>query len=69
MIGSNIVTNMLNQMDMLFIGPIIEARQLISLTTYLSFDSQMKAHGFELTAANNFHLHCNLHPSILHMEC
>jgi len=59
----------LNQMDMLFIGPIIEARQLISLTTYLSFDSQMKAHSFELTALNNFHLHCNLHPSILHMEC
>jgi hypothetical protein len=59
---------MLNQMDMLFIEPIIEARQLISLT-YLSFESQMKAHGFELTAPNNFHLHFNLNPSILHMEC
>jgi hypothetical protein len=68
MIGSNIVTNMLNQMDMLFIGPIIEARQLISVTD-LSFESQMKAHGFELTTPNNFHLHCNLHPSILHTEC
>jgi hypothetical protein len=69
MIGSNTGTNMLDQMDMLFIGPIIEARQLISLTTYLSFDSQMKAHSFKLTSPSNFHLHCNLHPSILHMEC
>ncbi len=55
-------------MDMLFIEPVIEARQLISLT-YSSFESQTKARGFELTAPNNFHLHCNLHPSILHMEC
>jgi hypothetical protein len=53
MIGSNIVTNMLKQMDMWFVEPIIEARRLISLT-YLSLESQMKAHSFELTAPYNF---------------